>query len=194
MAKPFLFAVALAVAVLSGCASHRVAFQTWDGIPADEAAELKRGEFRAGAEQVLDALATTLEHEPYLHWSIDSLDKKNGFITANAGLLREIQLRVVADASGSSRTRVSVSIPRRELKVRAKIWVKDSSGFQTPYEPAEAEKGDYHVQIADALLDADYVRSFAWRVLNDKSQVPFRIVDAGQAEAEPVPINEAPAK
>lgn len=184
-------------AFLSGCASKHLVFQPWSGIPADVAAELKRGEFRATQDQVFDAMATTLEHEPYLHWSIESLDKANGFIKANAGLLREIQIRVVADATGNSRSKVSISIPRRELKVLAKIWSKDSTGFQTPYEPEEKDRAGFYVHSAHAELGNDYFNSFAWRVLSDKSQVPFKMVlqgDDGKPSDEPVPINEAPAK
>jgi hypothetical protein len=185
-----------AAACLSGCASKQLVFQPWSGIPDDVAAELKRGEFRAAPDQVFDAMATTLEHEPYLHWSIESLDKANGFIKANASLLREIQVRVVLDAAGNSRSKASISIPRRELKVLAKIWSKNATGFQTAYEPEAKDLGDYYVHSAHAELGADYFYSFAWRVLNDKSQVPFKLMLQGEgpkASVEPVPINEAPA-
>src|SRR5262249_44276638 len=89
---------------LTACSTHHLKFKPYAGIPADEAAELKRGELRAPADKAFDAAASTLEHEPFLHWSVTTLDKANGFIKADAGLLREIQLRVstVTDAAGAS--------------------------------------------------------------------------------------------
>lgn len=196
MSRPSLLLVLASSLLLGACSTHQLRFKPLIGIPADEAAELQRGELRASSDQVFDAAATTLEHEPFLHWSVSSLDKANGFIKADAGLLREVQLRVttVIDAQGASvagRTRLEVSIPRRPLKTRAKIWTKDKTGFRTAYEPAQAELPDYSVIAVDAELDADYLRSFAWRVLHDHSQVPFSL--SNYDDGEPVRIQTAPA-
>lgn len=165
-----------AVLALSGCATQQVRFQPWAGIPEAEAQALRRGELAAAPSAVFDAAAITLEHEPYLHWSIQSLDKANGFLSASAGLLREVQLRVAPLEGGGSR--LGVNVPRRELKARAKVWVKDD-GYRTAYEPPLAERGAYRVVSAQAVLDADYFRSFVWRALHDRSQVPFDLAPLG---------------
>jgi hypothetical protein len=183
---------------LGACATHQLRFDPWAGVPADQAAELERGEFRVEPDALFDAAATTLEHEPYLHWSIQDLRKGEGFIRAEAGVLREVQLRVsaVKDAKPVL-SRLSVNVPRRELKTRAKIWIRDD-GFQTAYEPAAAEIGRYKVLSADAVLDGAYLRSFAYRALNDHSQVPFKLqaYDGDKPLAlpveTPVPVDQAP--
>jgi hypothetical protein len=194
-----LICVMLLGLALGGCATHQVRFQPWQGVPAEQAAELQRGEFRAGKDALFDAVATTLEHEPYLHWAIEVLDKANGFIKAQAGVLREMQIRVTGGPDG--RSRMTVSVPRRELKTRAKIWVKRQTEFRTAYEPPAGELGAYNVVSAEARLDEDYLRSFTWRVLNDRSQVPFVLapheqsLDPAQATpaSSPVPVDQAPA-
>lgn len=192
-----LFAPVLLALSLSACASHQLVFHPYQGIPADEAAELKQGRFHASQAELFDAAATTLEHEPFLHWSVESLDKVNGFIKADAGLLRELQLRVSkADAAGATVNAISqlaISIPRRVLKTDAKIWVKGSTGFKTAYEPEAADIGAYRVVSADALLDADYLRSFTWHVLHDRVQVPFSLEAKDASDSSALPIDETPA-
>ena len=183
-------AFALVAALLGGCATHQVRFAPYQGIPAADAEALKRGEFAVGRDALFDAAATTLEHEPYLHWSIQSLDKANGFIKADASLLREVQLRV--GEAGGGRSKLAVSIPRRELKAQAKVWKKRGSGFMTAYEPSEAERGEYSVFAAEAVLDEAYFRSFAYRVLHDRTQVPFELRPAGGETEAALPIDEAP--
>lgn len=174
------------VLLLGACSTHQVRFQPFRDIPAEEAAELKRGEYRVSKDQLFDAAAATLEHEPFLHWSIETLDKANGFIKASAGLLREVQLRV-ADAGGASgaaqaRSRLEVSIPRRPLKVRADIWGKAEGKDLTAYEPAEKDLEAYEQFEADAELDEAYLRSYTWRVLHDRSQVPFSLPSKDEAD------------
>jgi hypothetical protein len=194
-----LLSVLLALG-LSACSTHQLRFKPMAGIPADEAALLAHGEYKAAPDQLFDAAATTLEHEPFLHWSVTTLDKANGYIRAGAGLLREVQLRVsaVPDASGSSssatvHSKLEISIPRRPLMTESKVWTKVKTGFQTAYEPAEAELDQYHVTAVSAELDADYLRSFAWRVLHDRSQVPFTLTSYTELnQEEPVPVKQAP--
>jgi hypothetical protein len=196
MNRHALLSLCLAVLCLPACATHHLRFKPMAGIPADEAAELARGEFRTTPDKLFDAAATTLEHEPYLNWSVTTLNKENGFLKASAGLLREVQFRVSAvDAAGASgsaaaRSRLDISIPRRPLVTQAKIWTK-ANGFQTAYQPEQAELHEYRVTQVEAELDDAYLRSFTWRVLHDRSQVPFTL-EAHDAE-EPVSIQSAPA-
>lgn len=193
--RPLAILLALS---LTACSTHQLKFKPYAGIPAEDAAALKRGEFNATPAALFDAAATTLEHEPFLHWSVGTLDKASGFIKADAGLLRELQLRVssVADASGASssaaaRSRLEISIPRRPLVTETKVWIKDKTGFQTAYEPEAKELDQYSVTAVAAELDEAYLRSFVYRVLHDRSQVPFSL--APMNEEEPVAIKQAPA-
>jgi hypothetical protein len=171
---------------LSGCATHQLFLKPLRGLPADEAALLKQGQLKASRDQVFDAAATTLEHEPYLHWDIEQLDRANGFIKASAGVLREVQLRVSGSEGGL--TQLAVSVPRRELKTRAKVWLKPD-GSATAYEPDAALKARCRVISADVELDDLYFHSFAWRALHDRSEVPFDL-RAYDAQAEAVPVAE----
>jgi hypothetical protein len=204
-----ILVLACAALGLGACASQRLSFQPWKGVPASDLEGLKRGDYAVDKDTLFDAAANTLEHEPFLHWSITSLDKANGFITADAGVLRELQLRVTGpaapgDVSGGAQSHLAVNIPRRALRTRAKIWVRDD-GFRTAYEPEAAEMGRYVVYSAAAELGPDYLRSFTWHVLHDRVQVPFRLdgLDALEeaeapalaptADTTPVPIDQAPA-
>lgn len=191
------FALLIALG-LTACSTHQLKFKPYAGIPAEDAVALKRGEYNATPAALFDAAATTLEHEPYLHWSVGTMDKANGFIQADAGLLREVQLRVssITDASGSSasataHSRLEISIPRRPLVTETKVWTKDKSGFQTAYEPEAKDIDQYSVTAVSAELDETYLRSFVYRVLHDRSQVPFSLQALN--EDEPVAINQAPA-
>jgi hypothetical protein len=186
--------------LLSGCATYHLTLRPLRGIPASEAAWLKQGQLAVGKDQLFDAVAATLEHEPYLHWDIELLDRVNGFIKASAGLFREVQLRVTAVEDG--RSQLAVSIPRRELKTRAKIWVRQGDPGQcSAYPPAQGHSGDYGVVSADVELDDLYFSSFTWHVLHDRAEVPFDLVsypsasDAADAAGAPGPSSrpsEAP--
>lgn len=190
---------------VGGCATHLVHLQPWQGVPADQVEALKRGEFSVSKDKLFDAAATTLEHEPYLHWQISTLDRANGLVKADAGLLREVQLRVADADNGGSK--LAISVPRRELKTRIKVYIKKSDPAErTAYVPEEAKLRDYKVVSADVQLDDDYFRAFAWHVLNDRAQVPFRLraypLQPEQAEPAaaaaptpaptPVAVNEGP--
>lgn len=167
----------------SGCATHQLRFQPWQGIPAADLKDVQGGVFNVPADKLFDAAAATLEHEPYLHWTFDTLDKTNRLIIGSAGLFREVQVRVT-DADGG-RSRMAVSIPRRELKTQAKIYQYISDGsHQTAYLPDEKERALYTVRAADAVLDPDYFYSFTYRVLGDRSQVPFKLQSYDDAEAQ----------
>jgi hypothetical protein len=190
------FALLIALG-LTACSTHQLKFKPYAGIPAEDAAALKRGEYNATPAALFDAAATTLEHEPFLHWSVGTMDKANGFIQADAGLLREVQLRVstITDAAGATATaaahsRLEISIPRRPLVTETKVWTKDKSGFQTAYEPEAKEIDQYSVTAVSAELDEAYLRSFVYRVLHDRSQVPFSLQALN--EDEPVAIDQAP--
>jgi hypothetical protein len=174
---------------LSGCATHQLFLKPLRGLPAEDAALLKQGQLKATREQLFDAAATTLEHEPYLHWDIEQLDRANGFIKASAGVLREVQLRVTGGEGGVSQ--LAVSVPRRELKTRAKVWLKPDGGA-TAYEPAAGLKSRCRVVSADLELDDLYFHSFAWRALHDRSEVPFDL-RAYDAQTEALTPSEAPA-
>jgi hypothetical protein len=163
----------LAVALVSGCATHQLRLQPLRGLPADEAARLKQGQLAVGRDRLFDAAATTLEHEPFLHWDIDLLDRANGFIKASAGLFREVQIRVTGD--GGPNSQLAVSVPRRELKTRAKIWIKPD-GTATAYEPSAELKAQSRVVSADVELDDLYFYSFVWHALHDRAEVPFDLL------------------
>jgi hypothetical protein len=169
------FAAALAAALLAcGCATHQLRFQPWKGLPSEALPQLQRGVYDVPKEKLMDAAAVTLEHEPYFHWTFDSLDKANGLIIGSAGLFREVQLRVTDEDGGKSR--LAVSVPRRVLKTQAKIYVlRSDPDHKTAYEPEEAQRDQYNVIAADAELDEDYFYSFTYRAMNDRSQVPFTL-------------------
>jgi hypothetical protein len=194
-------------ALMSGCATYHMTLRPLRGIPASDAAWLKQGQLAVPKDQLFDAVATTLEHEPYLHWDIDQLDRANGFIKASAGLFREVQLRITEAPDG--RSQLAVSIPRRELKTRAKIWIKRSDPSQvSAYEPDRDQYNNYGVASADVELDDLYFAAFTWHVLHDHAEVPFDLVAnpsesplqtlpsplAGAQPAEaPVAVDQAPA-
>lgn len=175
---------------VSGCATHQLRFQPWKGIPQADLADVQRGVFDVPKDKLFDAAAATLEHEPFLHWTFDTLDKGNGLMVGSAGLFREIQIRVTdaegpSTGSGQARSRMAVSIPRRELKSQAKIFIlaKDPSQ-QTAYEPDALILDKYNVQAADAKLENDYFYSFTYRVLHDRTQVPFKLQAYEDAQAQ----------
>jgi|GEM_PF-3028034 hypothetical protein len=186
----------------SGCATYHMTLRPLRGIPAADAAWLQQGQLAVPKDQLFDAVATTLEHEPYLHWDIDQLDRANGFIKASAGLFREVQLRVT-DAGGG-RSQMAVSIPRRELKTRAKIWIKRSDPTQvSAYEPDRDKYNDYGVASADVELDDLYFAAFVWHVLHDHAEVPFDLaanpsesplqtLPSPLASAAPLAVDQAP--
>jgi hypothetical protein len=205
--KPIRLIEALFLAgLMSGCATYHLTLRPLRGIPASDAAWLKQGQLAVSKGQLFDAVATTLEHEPYLHWDIDQLDRANGFIKASAGLFREVQLRIT-EADGG-RSQLAVSIPRRELKTRAKIWIKRSDPSQmSAYEPDKDKFNDYGVASADVELDDLYFVAFTWHVLHDRAEVPFDLVanpsqsplqalpsplGAAQPSEAPVPVDQAP--
>lgn len=205
MAPKRLIQGLLLAAVMSGCAAYHMTLRPLRGIPPADAAWLKRGQLAVPKDQLFDAVATTLEHEPFLHWDIDQLDRANGFIKASAGLFREVQLRITQAADG--RSQLAVSIPRRELTTRAKIWIKRSDPAQvSAYEPDRDQVNNYGVASADVELDDLYFAAFTWHVLHDHAEVPFDLVanpsetppqtpparaDAGAPEA-PVAVDQAP--
>ncbi len=167
-----IFALIVLSLSLSACATHQVRFQPWKGIPAADLKDVQAGVFSVPKDKLFDAAAATLEHEPYLHWTFDSLDKGNGLIVGAAGLFREIQVRVTDAENGKSR--MAISVPRRVLKAQAKIYIQaDDSGHMTAYEPAAKDLPRYTVQAANAQLEPEYFYSFTYRVLNDRTQVPF---------------------
>ncbi len=172
----------------SGCATHQLRFQPWKGLPNDAVPQLQHGVFDVPKDKLMDAAAVTLEHEPYFHWTFDSLDKADGLIIGSAGLFREVQLRVTDEDGGKSR--LAVSVPRRVLKAQAKIYVlKSDPDHKTAYEPAEADLDKYSVIAADAELDEAYFYSFTYRALNDRTQVPFTLTpyqDDGSLGQAPV--------
>ena len=179
----------LLVAALTGCASNQVRFEPWKGLPKESLADLQQGIFAVPKEKLLDAAAATLEHEPYLHWTFDRFDKSNGLILGSAGVFREVQLRV-ADVDGG-KSRLAVSVPQRVLKSQAKIYVlKSDPSRLTAYEPAREDLNQYNVLAADAELNEAYFYSFTYRVLNDRSQVPFSL----KAYDDPEPIGQPPVQ
>ncbi|HTB33877.1 MAG TPA: hypothetical protein VK842_03375 [bacterium] len=199
-----LLQAAILAGLMSGCATYHMTLRPLRGIPAADAAWLKQGQLAVPKAQLFDAVATTLEHEPYLHWDIDQLDRANGFIKASAGLFREVQLRIT-DAGGG-RSQLAVSIPRRELKTRAKIWIKRSDPSQvSAYEPDKDQYNGYGVASADVELDDLYFAAFTWHVLHDHAEVPFDLaanpsesplqaLPSPLAAAEsPVAVDQAPA-
>lgn len=186
--KSWLFI--LAPLFLSSCATHVIKFHPLDGISADKQGFMERGEFDASKEKVLDAVGDVLDHEPFFHWEYLSLDKANGWIKANAGLMREANFRVVEIEGG--RSRLATSVPRRALRSVAKIWIdkKDASKVSAydPVNPAEAEQ-----VRADFELDESYFRSAVYRALTDHSAVPFEAVshERDDVVGEP-PTRQAP--
>jgi len=185
-----LFSLSLLLAsALTGCASNQVRFEPWKGLPKESLADLQQGVFDVPKDKLLDAAAATLEHEPYLHWTFDRFDKANGLILGSAGVFREVQLRVT-DADGG-KSRLAVSVPQRVLKSQAKIYVlKSDPGRLTAYEPAREDLNQYNVLAADAVLDDAYFYSFTYRVLNDRSQVPFSL----KAYDDPEPLGQPPVQ
>ena len=170
---PIRISALLVLAALgAGCATHQLRLQPLRGLSAEEAAEVQRGRLGVGCERLLDAAATTLEHEPYFHWDIDVLDRANGFIKASAGLLREVQIRVSGQGDDC---RLSVSVPRRELKARAKVWIRPD-GSASAYEPPAADLAQCRVLSADVTLDDQYFYAFTWHALHDHAEVPFDLV------------------
>lgn len=164
---------------LSACATHQVRFQPWKGIPTEDLKDLQAGDYKLPKDKLFDAAAATLEHEPYMHWTFDTFDKANGLIVGSAGLFREIQVRVTdaptAD-SGTAKSHLAVSIPRRELKSQAKIYTLNSDKSRmTAYEPSAKDLPNYSVIAADAKLEPDYFLSFTYHVLTDRMQVPFSL-------------------
>jgi hypothetical protein len=179
----------LSAAFLGACATHQLRFQPWKGLPPESVSDLQKGVFPVPKEKLFDAAAATLDHEPYFHWTFSTLDKTNGLIVGSAGLFREIQLRVTDQPDNKSR--LEISVPRRALKTQAKIYVmKDDASRHTAYEPEEAELGKYTVLAADAETDPAYFYSFTYRVLNDRTQVPF-ILQAYQDKEE---LGQPPAQ
>jgi hypothetical protein len=169
--------------LLGGCATHQLRHQPWKGVPDADLFSVSRGQFAVPKEKLLDAAAVTLEHEPYFHWTFDSFDKANGLIIGSAGLFREVQLRITDGDNGGSR--LAVSIPRRDLNATAKIYVlKSNPAFQTAYPPEADKLGDYRVISAKATLSPDYFYSFTYRVLHDRTQVPFVLTPLGQGQVD----------
>ncbi len=134
-ARPAVIGLALVLfAGLQGCANYQVNLRPLRGVPLEHAALLRNGEVGVSPDSLFEAAASALEHEPYLHWDIQTLDRSDGFLKATAGFMREVQIRVSKAEDGNSR--LSVSVPRRALKTRAKIWVKrDEPSQRTAYEP-----------------------------------------------------------
>ena len=197
MKRTRILALVLPLAVwLGGCATVQARFEPFRGLPTADAEALKAGVFDAPKDRLFDAAVATLQHEPFMHWSIAGLDRANGLVNGDAGLLREVQI-VVLDADGG-RSRMAVNIPRHALKARAKVYIRrDDPSVLTAYEPAEARLGAYNVVAADAEIDETYFYSFAYRVLHDHSQVPFELRPYGQDGGEagrPVPLDALPAQ
>ena len=189
-----LIPLCLAAALGAGCATQQLRFRPMAGVPPEEAALLRQGRFNVPPQRLFDAAAATLEHEPYFHWDISLLDKANGFIKASAGLFREVQLRVspAADLGGGATGSIlSVSVPRRALTTRAKIWILPD-GALTAYEAPAALRSRSRVVSADVALDDLYFYSFTWHVLHDQAEVPFRLRAYGApdppAAAAPLPL------
>lgn len=201
-----LFASFAVLALLScGCATQQLRFDPWKGLPPEVLPELKQGIIAVPKAKLMDAVAVTLEHEPYFHWTFDHLDQGNGLLIGAAGLFREVQVRVLEDGlAGTSETaqaksRMAVSVPRRALKTSAKIYVlRADPSRMTAYEPDAKDISQYNVVAADTELGPDYFYSFTYRVLNDRTQVPFTLHaydggELGQAPAqamssEPMPV------
>jgi hypothetical protein len=188
------FVPSLLLSLLSGCATQQVHFQPWKGVPKEALADLQEGVFAVPKDKLLDAAAATLEHEPYLHWTFDRFDKANGLIIGSAGVLREVQLRVTDASSateGAVKSRLAISVPRRVLKAQAKIYVlKSDASRLTAYEPSHQDLDLYNVLAADAELDDAYFYSFTYRVLNDRTQVPFSL----RAYDDPEPLGQPPVQ
>ena len=151
-----IFALIVMSLSLSACATHQVRFQPWKGIAAEDLKDLQAGRYSVPKDKLFDAAAATLEHEPYLHWTFDTFDKANGLIVGSAGLFREIQVRV-ADApqaeSGTPKSTMAISIPRRELKSQAKIYVLNADKTRkTAYEPSAADLPKAAVRILSRTL------------------------------------------
>lgn len=200
-----LLCLSLLTLWVSGCATHQLKFQPWKGIPSADLKDVQAGLFSVPKDKLFDAAAATLEHEPYLHWTFDTLDKSNGLIVGSAGLFREIQVRVTdgpASVSGQAQSKMAVSIPRRELKSQAKIYILNSDkSHKTAYEPSAADLPNYSVEAADTVLDRDYFYSFTYHVLTDRVQVPFSLESYEEAnttglapaqESAPSPVVTAP--
>ncbi len=180
--KQLAAALGLLALCLNACATHQVRFEPWRGLPSAAVPDLQQGLFAIPKEKLMDAAAATLEHEPYFHWTFDSLDKANGLIIGSAGLFREVQLRIT-DAEGG-KSRMAMSVPRRMLKAQAKIYaLKTDPARRTAYEPEAAKLDQYHVIAADVELDEAYFYSFTYRVLNDRTQVPFGLKAYQEADA-----------
>jgi hypothetical protein len=180
------FALTLWAALAAGCATQQLRFDPWKGLPPESVSDLRQGVFAVPKEKLFDAAAATLDHEPYFHWTFDTLDKTNGLIVGSASLFREVQLRVVDQPEGKSR--LAISVPRRALKTQAKIYVlKSDPSKHTAYEPEEAELSKYTVLAADTEIDPAYFYSFTYRVLNDRTQVPFslRAYDDNEVQGQP---------
>lgn len=187
----------LLAACLSGCAAYQVNLRPLRGVPLDAADALRSGELAVPADRLFEAAAAALEHEPYFHWDIQTLDTQDGFLKASAGFMREVQIRV--SAAGEGRSRLSVSVPRRALKTRAKIWVKkDDPSSRTAYEPDPSQRAAYAVYSAEVELDDAYFYSFVYHVLHDGSEVPFDLaaLQPGPPPGgppQPVSVDQAPA-
>lgn len=171
---------------LGACATHKVKFHPLDGIAADKQAFMLRGEFDAPKEKVLDAIGDVLDHEPFFHWEYLQLAKADGWVKASAGLMREVNFRVVDAEPG--RSRVAYSVPRRALRSRAKVWIaKKDASKATAYQPDD--DGGYNLVQADFELDEEYFRSAIQRALSDRSSVPFEAIPHERDEA----LGEPPA-
>jgi hypothetical protein len=189
MPAPRTLLLLLAASLCAGCATHQLRLQPLRGLSADEADQVRHGQLGVGCDRLLDAAAATLEHEPYFHWDIDVLDKADGFIKASAGLLREVQIRVSGQGDDC---RLSVSVPRRELKAVAKVWIKPD-GSASAYEPAAADLAQCRVMAADVTLDGLYFNAFTWHVLHDHAEVPFDLVAYDDPSAAAAPAGLSPS-
>lgn len=155
-----------------GGGTVRVVFDPWRDLPDEDVDDLKKGLFDEPKDGLIDAVVGALEHEPYLRWSVDSVDRSAGLVSASAGLRRD--LRITVSEAGDGRSRLDISAPKRDLKTWAKIYIgREHPEFHTAVEPEDSRRDGYNVLAAEVTLDDAYFRSLAYRTLHDRSQVPF---------------------
>jgi len=171
--------MSLCFALLLGCsATHQVKFNPWQGLKEGEIEGPKQGVYQAAPEALYQAVAKALEREPFLNWEFEEQEPAKGWLKANAGLLRLLQVRITAKDQGSQ---LNLSMPRRTLDGRGSVWKKPDGGY-TAYSPGDPQ-GSESIEVVFEL-DEPYLYSLIYRQLMDQSPVPFELVGNPQVEFE----------
>ena len=162
-----------AMLVFSGCAARQnVVFNHFQQMDEAQKKQIEEGRYEVSADKLFAALGKVLDHDPWLYWDYDVVDRMNLWYKLDAGFWRKVNFRITPD--GENASRLNISIPRRVLKGAAAVYVFHSEeNSATAYEP-EGIQGFEKVK-ADFKLDELYYHEAVYRYLNNMDEVPFTL-------------------